>query len=89
MLYLGWKIFKKTKIVRIICPSIQALTSYLQVPLSQLDFITVSQTLFLNSPTCFLTSEMHFYQGIPSLEETEETGILEQAKGLQKVRQFL
>jgi hypothetical protein len=32
---------------------------------------------------------MHFYQGIPSLEETEETGILEQAKGLQKVRQFL
>lgn len=51
LLYLGWKIFKKTKIV----------------PLSQLDFIT----------------------GIPSLEETEETGILEQAKGLQKVRQFL
>jgi len=51
LLYVGWKIFKKTKIV----------------PLSQLDFAT----------------------GIPSLEETEETGILEHAKGLQKVRQFL
>jgi len=50
-LYVGWKIFKKTKII----------------PLSQLDFVT----------------------GIPSLEETEDKGILEQPKGMQKIRQFV
>ncbi|KAI0247626.1 general amino acid permease 1 [Lactifluus subvellereus] len=51
LLYVGWKIFKKTKII----------------PFSQLDFVT----------------------GIPSLEETEETDILEKRTGMQRVRQFL
>jgi len=51
LLYVGWKIFKKTKII----------------PLSRLDFVT----------------------GIPSLEETEEKGILERPKGVQKIRQFV
>jgi amino acid transporter len=51
LLYVGWKIFKRTKIL----------------PLSQLDFFT----------------------GIPSLEETEEKGILERPRGMQKIRQFV
>ncbi|KAI0297701.1 amino acid permease-domain-containing protein [Russula brevipes] len=51
LLYVGWKVLKRTKIVS----------------LSQLDFVT----------------------GIPSLEETEGTGILEQPTGIQKIRQFL
>ena len=36
-----------------VCPPIQALTSSSQVPLSQLDFVTVSRILFLNPPTYF------------------------------------
>ncbi|KAH9983319.1 general amino acid permease 1 [Russula compacta] len=51
LLYVGWKIFKRTKIVS----------------LAHLDFVT----------------------GIPSMEETEETGLLEQPKGMQRVRQYL
>jgi len=51
LLYVGWKIFKRTKII----------------PLSQLDFVT----------------------GIPSVEETEDKGILERPKGVQKIRQFV
>ncbi|KAI9464912.1 general amino acid permease 1 [Lactarius psammicola] len=51
LLYVGWKIVKRTKIH----------------PISQLDFVT----------------------GIPSLEETEEKGILEPPTGMQKIRQFL
>ncbi|KAN0127424.1 Amino acid permease/ SLC12A domain containing protein [Lactarius tabidus] len=51
LLYVGWKVIKKTKIH----------------PLSQLDFTT----------------------GIPSLEETEEKGVLERPTGIQKLRQFL
>jgi len=34
-------------------------------------------------------SQLDFVTGIPSLEETEETGNLEHAKGLQKLRQSL
>ncbi|KAH9969763.1 general amino acid permease 1 [Russula dissimulans] len=51
LLYVGWKIFKRTKIV----------------PLSQLDFVT----------------------GIPSFEETEETGTVEVPQGIRKFKQFL
>jgi len=51
LLYVGWKIFKRTKIV----------------PLSQLDFVT----------------------GIPSFEETEETGTVEVPRGIRKFKQFL
>lgn len=37
----------------------------------------------------FSDKQNTLYQGIPSLEETEETGNLDHANGLQKLRQFL
>ncbi|KAI0313852.1 hypothetical protein OF83DRAFT_1175299 [Amylostereum chailletii] len=51
MLYSGWKIWKRTKII----------------PVADLDFVT----------------------GIPSVEETEETGTVEKAHGRKQVRQWM
>lgn len=89
LLYVGWKIYKKTKIVRFFLIAgleIQSAHMKRQIPLSQLDFVTVSHPLIF-VPFCRQTTRT--FQGIPSLEETEETDILEKPTGRQKIRQFL
>ena len=89
LLYVGWKIFRKTKIVRLYfdCRACDPEPhTERQISLSQLDFVTVSHSL-LFVPFCRQTTCT--FQGIPSLEETEETDILEKPTGMQMIRQFL
>jgi hypothetical protein len=91
LLYVGWKIFKKTKIVRFCLnavPTIQKTHAVFQIPLSQLDFVTVGHSWFY-ALLCVSKQRKCSFQGIPSLVETEETVYLEKPTGMQKIRQFL